>query len=92
MYKTGGEFKDKTSHSTLQSAVGGSSLKRYEVRMMPFSVGSYIMGPGMTESAHHRQVLEYLKDSESLSLGDFIHHDKACISTSIFEAAPFKML
>jgi hypothetical protein len=51
--------------------------------MKPFSVVFYIVRPDMIESACFWGV--------SGGGLDFIHHDKACISTSIFEAAPFKM-
>jgi hypothetical protein len=48
MYKTGSELKIRWA---LQYEVGGSSLQWCEGKMMPFSVGSYIMGPDMIESA-----------------------------------------
>ena len=53
-----------------------------------------------TETWYDREYmfLECLEGGESLTFTDcnlvmldFIHHDKACISSSIFEAAPFKM-
>ena len=62
---------------------------------MHFSVESYIMGPDMTESACFRTVSGAVKvftfTDRHLVIEDFIHHDKACISASILEAAPFKM-
>jgi len=61
---------------------------------MPLSVVSYmyIVGPDMTESAYFYSVSGVVKADCYLVMGDFIHHDRACISASIFEAAPFKML
>jgi hypothetical protein len=49
MYKTGSEFRwGNDNHEALQSEVGSSSLQWCEGKMMPFSVGSYIMGPDTT--------------------------------------------
>ena len=64
---------------------------------MPFSFVSYIAGSDMTESAYFWSVSgaggpESLTFTDChLVMGYFIHHDKACISASIFGAVPFKM-
>ena len=43
-------WRTRPSHSALLSGVCGSSLQCCEGKMMPFSVGSYIMIPDMAES------------------------------------------
>jgi hypothetical protein len=61
MYKTGSEFRwGNDNHEALQSEVGSSSLQWCEGKMMPFSVGSYIMGPDTTPQFpwHNLQTVE----------------------------------
>ena len=64
--------------------------------MMPFSVGSYIMGPDVIENACFWSVSGVVKVCHftdcHLVMADFNHYDKACVSASILKAAPFKML
>jgi hypothetical protein len=61
---------------------------------MPFSVVS-LVGLDMTESAYFWSVSGVVNISFidcHLVMGDYMHHDKGCISTSNFEAVSFKML
>ena len=64
--------------------------------MMPFSVGSHIMGPDMIDNVCFWSVSGVVKvchfTDGHLVMGDFIHHDKTCMSASILKPAPFKML
>ena len=91
------EGLDWLSHSALESEIGGSSLQRCEGKYDAFLCCVLHYG---TWYDWECIFLECLRGGESLSLfpdchlvmGDFIHHDKACISASIFEAVPFKML
>jgi hypothetical protein len=88
----------KDSTESPSSAIWGWRFQSTMVRgkIVHFSVESYIMGPDMTESACFRTVSGAVKvftfTDRHLVIEDFIHHDKACISALIFEAASFKML
>jgi hypothetical protein len=71
----------RLSHSALLSEVGGSSQQWFVGKMKPFSVVFYIEGPAMTESACFWSVSGVFTDC-NLVMGNFIHHDKACIFRS----------
>ena len=67
--------------------------------MVPFSIGSYIIGPDMIQSACFWDVWGGGWGGKSVTVADyhlvmcdFIHDDKACISASIPKAVSFKML